>query len=382
MEHVRRPGAQARPRAEDGDAGDRARRRAPRSSTATCRPCCARRPATCGAAGSGRDGRRARRAQGADPGRRAPDALHPPRHAAARRSGGSGRDKDKGFHRDGAMTPQEFAERYVDPAARRLRLPRPRPAPEQRGRPDLHRRAPRQRGRGAAGDLPQRRHRRDEAACGGQPSSAASRCGSAATSARCTTRSAGIWDATLYDYDSLYGHTTDLGKADRLLHQGTAMTHAMLFTGVDVVDGTPRRWRVENSWGDEKADKGFWTMNDSWFAEHVFEIAVRRDALPAELRDARRRRADRAARLGPDGRAGPLRPLGDRRCSGAGGPPVDWRRDRDLAPPPHGHRRDGRLDPGPRAALVRPRPQARRVRRDPRDPRPPARRRRSWRCTP
>jgi len=48
----------------------------------------------------------------------------------------------------------------------------------------------------------------------------------------------------------------------------------------------PRRWRVENSWGDEKADKGFWTMNDSWFGEHVFEIAVRRSALPVDLRRA------------------------------------------------------------------------------------------------
>ncbi len=80
-----------------------------------------------------------------------------------------------------------------------------------------------------------------------------------------------------------YRHTTALHKADRLLYRGTAMTHAMLLTGVDVVDGAPRRWRVENSWGDEKADKGFWTMNDPWFAEHVFEIAVRREALPAEL---------------------------------------------------------------------------------------------------
>jgi bleomycin hydrolase len=42
-----------------------------------------------------------------------------------------------------------------------------------------------------------------------------------------------------------------------------------------VVDGSPRKWRVENSWGDEKADKGFWTMNDNWFDEHVFEIARR-----------------------------------------------------------------------------------------------------------
>jgi bleomycin hydrolase len=64
------------------------------------------------------------------------------------------------------------------------------------------------------------------------------------------------------------------------------MTHAMLFTGVDLHDESPRRWRVENSWGTEKGDKGFMTMNDSWFAEFVFEVAVRRDALPAELQAA------------------------------------------------------------------------------------------------
>ena len=82
------------------------------------------------------------------------------------------------------------------------------------------------------------------------------------------------------------------------------MTHAMLFTGVDVVDGAPRRWRVENSWGDEKGDKGFYTMNDSWFDEYVFEIAARRDRLPQELQAALDAGADRAAGLGPDGRPG------------------------------------------------------------------------------
>ena len=64
------------------------------------------------------------------------------------------------------------------------------------------------------------------------------------------------------------------------------MTHAMLFTGVDLLDNAPRRWRVENSWGSEKGDKGFMTMNDNWFGEYVFEIAVRRDALPADLQAA------------------------------------------------------------------------------------------------
>jgi len=93
----------------------------------------------------------------------------------------------------------------------------------------------------------------------------------------------GLWDAALYDYGSIYDHEFAMGKADRLVYRDSLMTHAMLFTGVDVIDGAPRRWRVENSWGDEKGVKGYWTMNDSWFDEYVFEIAVPRRLLPPEL---------------------------------------------------------------------------------------------------
>ena len=81
----------------------------------------------------------------------------------------------------------------------------------------------------------------------------------------------------------MYDHEFGLAKADRLVYRERQMTHAMLFTGVDVVDGAPRRWRVENSWGDEKGIKGYWTMNDSWFDEYVFEIAVPKRLLPPEL---------------------------------------------------------------------------------------------------
>lgn len=64
------------------------------------------------------------------------------------------------------------------------------------------------------------------------------------------------------------------------------MTHAMLFTGVDVLAGVTRRWRVENSWGPDRGKGGFFTMNGSWFGQYVFEIAARRSALPAVLRAA------------------------------------------------------------------------------------------------
>lgn len=100
-------------------------------------------------------------------------------------------------------------------------------------------------------------------------------------------RDMGLWDARLYDFDTLYDTTFELDKAARLEYHQSLMTHAMLFTGVDVVDGRPRRWRVENSWGAENTGRqGFFTMNDNWFDEHMFEIAARREYLPAELRDA------------------------------------------------------------------------------------------------
>ncbi|HEY9293601.1 MAG TPA: C1 family peptidase [Microlunatus sp.] len=96
-------------------------------------------------------------------------------------------------------------------------------------------------------------------------------------------RDRGIWDAKLHDLESIYATEFTLDKAARLEYHQTLMTHAMLFTGVDLVDGAPRKWRVENSWGDEHAEQGFYTMNDSWFDEYVFEIAAPKSILPAEL---------------------------------------------------------------------------------------------------
>jgi bleomycin hydrolase len=99
-------------------------------------------------------------------------------------------------------------------------------------------------------------------------------------------RETGLWDAQLFDYASVYDTAFTLTKAERLVYCQTQMTHAMLFTGVDVVDETPRRWRVENSWGEDNGQKGFYLMNDSWFDEYLFEIAAPKRLLPAALRAA------------------------------------------------------------------------------------------------
>jgi bleomycin hydrolase len=60
----------------------------------------------------------------------------------------------------------------------------------------------------------------------------------------------------------------------------------MVFTGVDLDDeGYPRKWRVENSWGEKLGDEGFMVMDDDWFDEFVFEVVVEKSYLSQAQRE-------------------------------------------------------------------------------------------------
>ena len=100
-------------------------------------------------------------------------------------------------------------------------------------------------------------------------------------------RESGAWATDLFEYGKVYDVDFDLDKEARVRFGDSAMNHAMAFAGVDVADdGTTRRWRVENSWGDKLGEKGFWTMNDSWFDEYVYEAVVPTAGLPEEITTA------------------------------------------------------------------------------------------------
>ena len=94
----------------------------------------------------------------------------------------------------------------------------------------------------------------------------------------------GLLDMDVYDYELVYGVPFSLDKAGRLEYGESRMTHAMLFTGVDLDGrGCPVKWRVENSCGTEQGDKGSLQMTDRWFKEYLYEIVVSRRYLPPEL---------------------------------------------------------------------------------------------------
>ncbi len=82
-----------------------------------------------------------------------------------------------------------------------------------------------------------------------------------ADAGKAKNRDLGVFDTEIYDHDTLYGTKLQLDKAERLDYDHSRMTHAMVFTGVNIEpDGHPMKWRVENSGGPKLGDKGFYTM--------------------------------------------------------------------------------------------------------------------------
>ncbi|MCI0364900.1 MAG: C1 family peptidase [Phycisphaerales bacterium] len=195
-------------------------------------------------------------------------------------------DKDKAFHRDGEMTPQEFANKYVelklDEYVCLVNDPRKSSPVNRTFTVDYL-------GNVVGGDrviylnveIGLMKEIAKRTIMEGEPVWFGCDVG------KMMRRDLGVWDKKLFDFDTLYDTEFNLTKADRLVYHQTLMTHAMVFTGVDVVsDPTERarRWRVENSWGEENSGrKGFYVMNDSWFDEYMFEIAAKKAHLPPEL---------------------------------------------------------------------------------------------------
>lgn len=87
-------------------------------------------------------------------------------------------------------------------------------------------------------------------------------------------RTRGILDINNFDYESLFGTTFPMDKADRIRTFSSASSHAMTLMAVDIdKDGKPVKWMVENSWGPG-ANDGHLIMTDRWFDEYMFRLVV------------------------------------------------------------------------------------------------------------
>ncbi len=197
-------------------------------------------------------------------------------------------DKDGVFHRDGRITPQEFWKRYVNAGLEDYvcLVDDPRPEhPKGRkigiehlgnvagGNPTEYLNVPVEVMKDCARRLMSEQ---------GLPVWFGADCHPM------MDRKAGQWATDLFEYGRVYGVDFNMDKEQRVRFGDSAQNHAMAFVGVDVADDgrTTNRWRVENSWGGDIANKGYFTMSDDWFSQYVYEVAVPKSMLSEEYRQA------------------------------------------------------------------------------------------------
>lgn len=100
----------------------------------------------------------------------------------------------------------------------------------------------------------------------------------------------GIMDEKMFDYENVFDVELGMDKEARVRSGASAVTHAMVLTGVQVEGEKGEemrsvRWRVQNSWGGEAGTKGYWVMSDGWMDEYVFQVVVDPGFVGKEVRD-------------------------------------------------------------------------------------------------
>ena len=93
----------------------------------------------------------------------------------------------------------------------------------------------------------------------------------------------GVADLNNYDYDSLLGVEFTMNKTERVMTHASGSSHAMTLKAVDIKNGKPVKWMVENSWGASSGYKGNIIMTDEWFDEYMFRLVVEKQYVPADV---------------------------------------------------------------------------------------------------
>lgn len=94
----------------------------------------------------------------------------------------------------------------------------------------------------------------------------------------------GTLDLNNIDYASLFRTSFPMNKKERIQTFASGSTHAMTLIAVDLDEqGTPKKWMVENSWGEKSGYKGNLIMTDEWFNEYMFRLVVEKKYVPADV---------------------------------------------------------------------------------------------------
>ena len=87
-------------------------------------------------------------------------------------------------------------------------------------------------------------------------------------------REEGVWDDQKFDLETPFALSLKMNKGESLDYHASQMNHAMCITGVSFKGNEPRKWKIENSWGKDRAKDGYYIMSNTWFDQFVYQAVV------------------------------------------------------------------------------------------------------------
>ncbi|MFZ4414968.1 MAG: C1 family peptidase, partial [Bacteroidales bacterium] len=83
--------------------------------------------------------------------------------------------------------------------------------------------------------------------------------------------------------ESLFGVKFGMNKTQRIQSFESSSSHGMSLVAVDLSNGKPIKWLLENSWGSSAGFEGHLIMTDKWFEEYMFRLVANKKYVAPEI---------------------------------------------------------------------------------------------------
>lgn len=95
----------------------------------------------------------------------------------------------------------------------------------------------------------------------------------------------GLWNDLARSYGELLNVDITMNRNEILKTNSVPGAHAMLLTGVNVVNGQTTRWKLENSWGPNNGIQGYWQATNEYMKNYVYRVVIRKKYLTKKQQD-------------------------------------------------------------------------------------------------
>ena len=95
----------------------------------------------------------------------------------------------------------------------------------------------------------------------------------------------GVFDDRSFNYYDTFKTDFFMTKEEMLSNYESSINHDVVITGVNLDDGVPTKWKIENSWGEQVGNKGYFVASDSWFDKYVYQAVINKKYLSKEQLD-------------------------------------------------------------------------------------------------